>query len=381
MRILLVEDDVMIGEGLTAALSAEGMSVDWVREGAAAEAALHDAGFAIVLLDLGLPGAEGLNLLKSARREGVDTPILIITARGAVEDRVSGLDLGADDYLLKPFEVRELTARMRALIRRRAGRATSTLVAGGAELDADTHELRHGDAKGRPVGARICADARADGASRPDSLPSATRGAHLRLGRGGGEQRCRRSDPFRPAQVRQDGYPQRPGRGVDAPEILTTASLRRTALVYVTVLLSVIGLAASAFAYFYAHNAATEFLDGQLRQIALNAGDGVSAADAPAETDQDPEDQFAVSIWDAQGRLVHASLPSVHIPPRSRPGYATAEAAGEEWRVYTTGDSRPTVQVAQREVVRQEIAQAAALWAAAPVLSPFLWRGSSSDGR
>ena len=147
MRILLVEDDVMIGEGLIAALGAEGMSVDWVRDGAAAEAALHDTGFSIVLLDLALPGVEGLDLLKSTRRRGVDTPILIITARGAVDDRVSGLDLGADDYMIKPFEVRELIARMRALIRRRAGRATSTLTAGSVELDAETHELSHGDAK------------------------------------------------------------------------------------------------------------------------------------------------------------------------------------------------------------------------------------------
>ncbi len=148
MRVLLVEDDVMIGEGLTVALSAEGMSVDWVRDGAAAEAALCDEGFAIVLLDLGLPDSDGTNLLKSARKQGVDTPILIITARGAVDDRVSGLDLGADDYLLKPFELRELTARMRALIRRRAGRSTSTLSTGAVELDTETHELRHGDAKG-----------------------------------------------------------------------------------------------------------------------------------------------------------------------------------------------------------------------------------------
>ena len=98
-------------------------------------------------------------------------------------------------------------------------------------------------------------------------------------------------------------------------------------------------------------------------------------ADAPAQADQDPEDQFAVSIWDAQGKLVHASLPSVHIPPQTRPGYSTAEAAGEEWRVYTTGDSRRTVQVAQQEVVRQEIAQTAALGAAAPVLIaiPLAW--------
>jgi two-component system, OmpR family, response regulator len=147
MRVLLVEDDIMIGEGLTAALRAEGMSVDWICDGAAAETALRDAGFAIVLLDLGLPGAEGLDLLTSARRQGVDTPVLVITARGAIDDRVSGLDLGADDYLLKPFEVRELIARMRAVIRRRAGRATSTLVAGDIELDAGTHELRHGEAK------------------------------------------------------------------------------------------------------------------------------------------------------------------------------------------------------------------------------------------
>ncbi|HZZ60294.1 MAG TPA: ATP-binding protein [Roseiarcus sp.] len=162
---------------------------------------------------------------------------------------------------------------------------------------------------------------------------------------------------------------------MDDPKILTTASLRRTALVYVTVLLSVIGLAACAFAYFYAHDAATEFLDGQLRQIALNAGAGVSPARAPAEADQDPEDQFAVSIWDAQGRLVHTSLPSAHIPPRTPPGYANVKAASEEWRVYTTGDSQRTVQVAQREVVRQEIAQTAALVAAAPVLIaiPLAW--------
>ena len=162
---------------------------------------------------------------------------------------------------------------------------------------------------------------------------------------------------------------------MDAPEILRMTSLRRTALVYMTVLLSVIGLAASALAYRYAHDAATEFLDGQLRQIALNAGGGVSATDAPADTDQDQEDQFVVSIWDAQGRLVHASLPSAHIPPQVQPGYSTAEAAGEQWQVYTTGNSLRTVQVAQQEVVRQEIAQTAALVAAAPVLIaiPLAW--------
>lgn len=162
---------------------------------------------------------------------------------------------------------------------------------------------------------------------------------------------------------------------MDAPEILRTTSLRRAALVYVTVLLAVIGLAASALAYRYAHNAATEFLDGQLRQIALNAGTGFSAAGAPADPDHDPEDEFAVSFWDAKGALVHASLPSVHLPRQHQPGYANAEAAGEQWRLYTTGNSRGTVQVAQREVVRQEIAQTAALGAAGPILIaiPLAW--------
>lgn len=143
MRVLLLEDDTMISEGLCRTLAAEGMSVDWVRDGRDGEVALRDGAHAIVLLDLGLPGAEGLDLLKAARNGGMDTPLLIITARDGLDHRVSGLDLGADDYLVKPFETRELLARMRAVLRRRTGRATSRLVAGPAELDVETHELSH----------------------------------------------------------------------------------------------------------------------------------------------------------------------------------------------------------------------------------------------
>src|SRR5436305_1882055 len=106
MRILLVEDDSMIGEGVVSGLKAAGMSVDWVRDGIQAEAALRVGGYAIALLDLGLPGADGLKVLQLARMRGIETPVLIITARDGVDDRVSGLDLGADDYLIKPFELR-----------------------------------------------------------------------------------------------------------------------------------------------------------------------------------------------------------------------------------------------------------------------------------
>lgn len=144
MRVLLIEDDIMLGKGLSEALAAEGMSVDWLRGGAPTEAALHDAGYSIILLDLGLPDVDGLDLLKAARRQSVDTPVLIVTARDRLDDRVAGLDLGADDYLVKPFEKRELLARMRALLRRRAGRATSLLVAGETELNGETHQLSHG---------------------------------------------------------------------------------------------------------------------------------------------------------------------------------------------------------------------------------------------
>lgn len=143
MRILLVEDDPMIGRGLVQALASEGMSVDWVRTAADASGAVRDDHHALILLDLGLPDADGLDLLRAARRRGSAAPVLIISARDELDDRVAGLDIGADDYLVKPFEVRELLARMRALLRRRQGNATSRLIAGATELDINTHELMH----------------------------------------------------------------------------------------------------------------------------------------------------------------------------------------------------------------------------------------------
>jgi two-component system, OmpR family, response regulator len=141
MRILLVEDDPMIGRGLSRALSAEGMAVDWVRTGRDAAGAMDDGFYAIVLLDLGLPDLTGLDLLKTARLRGMATPVLVITARDELDDRVRGLDLGADDYLVKPFELRELLARMRAVLRRHQGRPGSKMVAADVELDLETHEL------------------------------------------------------------------------------------------------------------------------------------------------------------------------------------------------------------------------------------------------
>ena len=143
MRLLLVEDDPMIGEALRAGLKRDGFTVDWVREARAAQAALRTAPlpFELLLLDLGLPGGDGLELLKSERQRGLALPVLIITARGAVSDRVQGLDAGADDYLVKPFDLDELVARIRALLRRRGARPAVLLEHLGVRLDPASHEV------------------------------------------------------------------------------------------------------------------------------------------------------------------------------------------------------------------------------------------------
>jgi two-component system OmpR family sensor kinase len=154
-----------------------------------------------------------------------------------------------------------------------------------------------------------------------------------------------------------------------------TASLRRTALLWMTGLLTVVGVLTILIAYVYVRAEAAEFLDGQLRQIALNAGNGMPAANAPSSADRDPEDQFAITIWDARGDVVHQSLPAIDIPHQSRAGFSDVKAAGVQWRVYTTGDGSQTVQVAQQETVRAEIVEGAAIGAAAPILIviPLSW--------
>lgn len=141
MRVLLVEDDEMIGQSLRAALAAQGWSVDWVKDGQLAQSALADGDYACVLLDLGLPKVDGVEVLRRARAHGDATPVLVLTARDGLDDRVAGLDLGADDYLLKPYELRELLARMRAIIRRRDGAAHSLIGGGPLQLDLTTREV------------------------------------------------------------------------------------------------------------------------------------------------------------------------------------------------------------------------------------------------
>ena len=146
MRLLLVEDDPMIGAGVQRGLKQEGHTVDWVRDGAAAELAVADGVYEVILLDLGLPRKSGLELLAGLRRKGVATPVLVITARDSVADRVKGLDAGADDYLVKPFDLDELSARIRALTRRQGGRASPVIEVGSLALDPAKHVVILGGA-------------------------------------------------------------------------------------------------------------------------------------------------------------------------------------------------------------------------------------------
>lgn len=139
MRILLVEDDPQLGDGLTVGLRQAGFAVDWVKDGNAADHALHAESFDLVVLDLGLPRLSGMDVLSRARQRGQTMPILILTARDATGDKVSGLDAGADDYLVKPIDLDELTARIRALARRSAGRAAPLLTHGDLALDPAAH--------------------------------------------------------------------------------------------------------------------------------------------------------------------------------------------------------------------------------------------------
>ncbi|WP_027995444.1 response regulator transcription factor [Simplicispira psychrophila] len=142
MRLLLVEDDVMVASGIKLGLSEAGYAVDWVGSGERALEVLQQESFDIAVVDIGLPGMDGLELLRCLRRPGMDCaamPVLMLTARDALQDRVQGLDLGADDYMLKPFQLPELLARLRALLRRSQAATTAVLMFGPLELDTANH--------------------------------------------------------------------------------------------------------------------------------------------------------------------------------------------------------------------------------------------------
>lgn len=145
MRLLLVEDDDLLGDAVRTGLTQDGYTVDWMKDGVSAEAALKAEHFDLVVLDLGLPRRSGLDVLKTLRAGNNPIPVLILTARDMVSDRVEGLDTGADDYFVKPFDMDELCARIRALLRRSSGRASPKLVHKSITLDPGSHIVTDND--------------------------------------------------------------------------------------------------------------------------------------------------------------------------------------------------------------------------------------------
>lgn len=145
MRILLVEDDRMIGEAISVALRDAAYAVDWTRDGETALQAIANQEYQAILLDLGLPKLDGCTVLQRVRAMGSDLPIIIISARDALSDRIGGLNLGADDYLVKPFAMDELLARLRAIIRRQGGQGSPVLSSGSLQLDLSTHIAQLGE--------------------------------------------------------------------------------------------------------------------------------------------------------------------------------------------------------------------------------------------
>lgn len=141
MRLLLIEDDELLGDAVKTGLTQFGYVVDWLKDGESARTALRSESFELVILDLGLPKLSGLSLLKSIRQTGNTTPVIILTARESIEDRIEGLDAGADDYMFKPFDLNELSARIRALVRRSQGRADTTIHYRNITLDPSAHTV------------------------------------------------------------------------------------------------------------------------------------------------------------------------------------------------------------------------------------------------
>ena len=146
MRLLLVEDDEMIAETVLESMGREGYAIDWAQDGRAAELSLGNGVYDLVLLDLGLPKKDGIDLLNSYRKQGGQAPVIILTARDSVNERIRGLDAGADDYLIKPFDLDELAARARALLRRRTGQKQPIYSHGELTLDPTAHEVRKNSA-------------------------------------------------------------------------------------------------------------------------------------------------------------------------------------------------------------------------------------------
>ena len=369
MRILLVEDDNMIGHSLRQALTETGLSVDWVRDGVLAESALAQGSYAAVLLDLGLPRRSGLEVLRRARQEGNRTPMLVLTARDGLDDRVSGLDLGADDYLVKPFELRELLARMRAIIRRAGGHAQSTIGTSQTQLDLATRQLVH-------EGATVDLSAREFHLmhallERPGAIVSRTQLEERIYGWGEevtsnavevlihGVRRKAGAEVIR--NVRGLGW-----RVAGRPVV---TSLRRHLLLWLVPVFLAAALIAVGCTYYMFGAMVSWFMDSQMQVLAeSHTAETIGPPALRPLTDHHIEKGgVIVQIWDGQGSLLTSTYPALAVPLQAADGFEEVKVGSQRWRVYSVHTPARTVQAIQDAEFRVHVIKKQALQAGLPI--------------
>jgi two-component system OmpR family sensor kinase len=383
MRILLVEDDAMIGEAVQTLLRGEGHAVDWVRDGLQADAALCPGpggghGYDMVLLDLGLPGQDGLQVLRRLRSRRDRTPVLVATARDAVRDRIAGLDAGADDYVVKPYDLDELLARLRALARRASGGADPLYEREGVRLNPATREASV-DGRDVVLSGREWAVLEPL-LARPGRTLSRQRGLHPRpaqeAGRGPDPQcaRCR----LHGAQAMMASLsPLAAWMRARLPGALGTRLL-----LFLGVAIVLTALLQGLLAYRNALLQTDTLFDYQMQQtaFALRAGLPVDARGRPQGTPPEDENHdFIVQVWTNEGLRIFESALGAALPQMAVLGFADVPARGTVYRVFSLQTRSQVIQVAQDMRVRRALARDAA-WQSllpiallAPVLALAVW--------
>lgn len=369
MRALLVEDDALLGDGIRAGLKLADFAVDWVRDGDLARRALLDQTYDICVLDLGLPRRDGLSLLKELRARGDRLPVLILTARDTSEDKVAGLDAGADDYLTKPFDLAELQARLRALIRRTGGSAHPVLQHADVTLDPASKRV---SVKGETVNLSA-----REYALLYDLL---SHKQHIRtraqleesLYAWGEEAESNTVEVLRASSAQETrsrfhSYRAWPGLSAWRACVMLPlfsrriCSLRHLLLLLISVVILLSWGIAAALTYRQARHEVQELMDGQMAQSAALllaqathapehlAGLAVETAQLPGADKQRNKLLLEFVISGSNGDILVRSSNSPASPPQTELGYANIDHAGERWRslIMTTADQRYRIQVAQ----------------------------------
>ena len=374
----------MIGESVRTGLQQDGFAVDWVQDGRAAELALETGAYETLLLDLGLPRKTGLEVLASLRRRGDAIPVLILTARDAVADRVKGLDAGADDYLVKPFDLEELAARVRALLRRKSGRADPVVQVGGLSHQPGDARSVAGREIDLAVRARVRLDPCPRRAARSGVFARATRGKALRLGPGGGKQYRGGVHPFPAPKTGYEVIQNVRGVGYMVPNLHEFDPAPAAAVVAVRVSRSPWSPPARESIPRRCRSQRAVRLPPQTNGGSLPSNSFGPLPPSSVE-EMGSEDGFVVQIWDRNGLELYFSRPASKLPQRAELGFSTVSTPRGSWRVYSALEHNNVVQVAQPMSVRRDLAAGMALDALVPlllllpVLGILIWLASGAD--